>query len=76
MENVNESKNPEVLESRAAVEEYELAEVSLANAATQKPKAKKNNSANQGGAKKKPANAGQKAAGKKAANAAKELPST
>ena len=42
MENVNESKNPEVLESRAAVEEYELAEVSLANAATQKPKAKKN----------------------------------
>ena len=41
MENLNESKTTEGLESRAAVEEYELAEVSLANAATQKANNKK-----------------------------------
>ena len=32
MEELNESKTPEVLESRAAVEEFEIAEVSLKNA--------------------------------------------
>ena len=40
MEELNESKAPEVLESRAAVEEYELQEVSLADT-TETPKEKK-----------------------------------
>ena len=41
MEELNESKTPEVLESRAAVEEFEIAEVSLKNAAAQKQNNKK-----------------------------------